>query len=70
MHVEAQQAEPELLSDAIRRVLDRHDQRLYPREDAWRQHTAAARDFQAAYERIAATMSGADRGRYIDGLEL
>jgi len=41
-----------------------------PREDASRQHTAAARDFQAAYELIAATMSGADLGRYIGGLEL
>jgi hypothetical protein len=70
MHIEAQQTDRDLLPDAIRRVLGRHDQRHVAREGAWRQHTAAERDFRAAYERITASAPSAERGRYADGLEL
>jgi hypothetical protein len=58
MHVEAQQADCELLPNTIHELLDRHDHRLIARTEAWRQHAAAARDFRAAGERM---MSGADR---------
>ena len=70
MHVEAQQTDRELLPDIIGRVLDRHDQRLASRQEAWRQHTAAARDFSAAYERMLGVLPNADRGRHLDGFEL
>jgi hypothetical protein len=58
MHVEAQQTCRALLPDTIGRLLDRHDQRLIARAEAWRQHAAADRT--------------ADRSRAIDvgGLEL
>jgi conjugative relaxase-like TrwC/TraI family protein len=73
MHLEAQQAGRELLPAAIQGVLDRHDQRLIARAEAWRQHAATARDFRAAGERM---MSAADRtadrsrARDVGGLEL
>ncbi|MGB3354409.1 MAG: hypothetical protein WBB00_16745 [Mycobacterium sp.] len=38
----AQQADHELLTDIIRRVLDRHDQRLTARAEAWAKHSVAA----------------------------
>jgi hypothetical protein len=53
-----------------RRVLDRHGQRLASRQDAWHEHAAAARDFRAAYERMAAAVPTADVGRHVDGIEL
>ncbi|MCU1701125.1 MAG: ATP-dependent exoDNAse [Mycobacterium sp.] len=58
MHLEAQQAGRELLPAAIQGVLDRHDQRLIARAEAWRQHAATARGFRAAGERM---MSAPDR---------
>jgi hypothetical protein len=58
MHAEAQNTDRELLPDTIRRLLDRQDQRLVARAEAWRQHAAAARDFRAAGEPM---MFGADR---------
>jgi hypothetical protein len=65
LHVEAQQTEGELLPDAVRELLDCHNQRLASREHAWREHAAADRDFHAAYERIASSARpSADRGRY------
>jgi conjugative relaxase-like TrwC/TraI family protein len=73
MHLEARQADRGLLPAAIQGVLDRHDQRLIARAEAWRQHAATARDFRAAGERM---MSAADRtanrSRAMDvgGLEL
>jgi hypothetical protein len=70
MHVAAQQTDRELLPNTIRRVLDRHDQRLISRAGVWRKQNAAARDFRAAYERIGAAMPSADRGRCVEGLEL
>jgi hypothetical protein len=70
MHVAAQQTDRELLPNTIRRVLDRHDQRLISRAGVWRKQNAAARDFRAAYERISAAMPSADRGRCVEGLEL
>jgi hypothetical protein len=70
MHVEAQHVDRELLPDVIRRVLDRHDQRLTARAGVWRQHAAAARGFRAAYERLLADVSGAERGRDVGGFEL
>jgi conjugative relaxase-like TrwC/TraI family protein len=57
-HLEAHRADRELLPAAIQRVLDRHDQRLTARAEAWRQHAATARDFRGAGERM---MSAADR---------
>jgi hypothetical protein len=33
-------------------------------------HAAAARDFRAAYERMAAAVPTADVGRHVDGIEL
>jgi hypothetical protein len=70
LHVEARQTGRELLPDIIRRVLDRHGQRLASRQDAWHEHAAAARDFRAAYERMAAGVPTADVGRHVDGIEL
>jgi hypothetical protein len=73
MHVEAQQTDRALLPDTIRRLLDRHDQRLIARAEAWRQHAAAARGFRAAAERMMSAADGtADRSRAVDvgGLEL
>lgn len=73
MHVQAQQTDRDLLPDIIGRVLDRHDQRLASRSDAWREHVAKARAFRAAGERMtAATAHTADRSRTIDvnGYEL
>jgi hypothetical protein len=73
MHVEARQTDREQLPDVIGRLLDRHDQRLISRADAWRQHIAQARDFRAAGERM---MSAADRtadrsrAKDVGGLEL
>jgi hypothetical protein len=73
MHLEAQQADRELLPAAIQGVLDRRDQRLIARAEAWRQHAATARDFRAAGERMtSAANRAADRSRARDagGLEL
>jgi hypothetical protein len=73
MHVEAQQTSRALLPDTIGRLLDRHDQRLIARAEAWRQHATAARDFRAAGERLmSAADRTADRSRATDvgGLEL
>ncbi|MDT5117159.1 MAG: hypothetical protein QOE30_2898, partial [Mycobacterium sp.] len=73
MHVEAQQTDRALLPDTIGRLLDRHDQRLIARAEAWRQHAATARDFRAAGERMmSAPDRTADRSRARDvgGLEL
>jgi ATP-dependent exoDNAse (exonuclease V) alpha subunit len=58
MHVQAQLTDRALLPDTIGRLLDRHDQRLIARAEAWRQHAAAARGFRAAGVRM---MSAADR---------
>jgi hypothetical protein len=64
MHVEAQQTDRALLPDTIGRLLERHDQRLIARAEAWRQHAAAARDFRAASERMtSAADQTADRSR-------
>lgn len=70
MHVEAQQTDRELLPDTVRRLLNRRDQRLIARANAWRHHNAAASNFRAGYERMTAGLHGAGRGREIDGLEL
>jgi ATP-dependent exoDNAse (exonuclease V) alpha subunit len=73
MHVEAQQTGRALLPDTIGRLLDRHDQRLIARAEAWRQHAAAARDFRATGERMMSAADRiADRSRAIDvgGLDL
>jgi hypothetical protein len=70
MHVEANRTDRERLPDLIRRVLDRSDERLTSRRDAWREHTAAARNFHAAYERMAASIPSAGCSRDIGGLEL
>jgi hypothetical protein len=70
MHLAAQQTDRELLPDIVRRILDRHDQRVLTRADAWRQHAAAAHDFRSAYERMTASAASTSRGRHVDGLEL
>jgi hypothetical protein len=73
MHVEAQRTGRALLPNTIGRLLDRHDQRLIARAEAWREHAAAARGFRAASERMmSAADRTADRSREIDvvGLEL
>ena len=73
MHVEARLTDRQLLPATIGRLLDRHDQRLIARAEAWRQHNAAARDFRAAGERmVSAADRTADRSRAMDvgGLEL
>jgi hypothetical protein len=70
MHVEAQQTDRELLPDIIRGVLERDDERLIPRGDAWRQRAATARGFRATYTRPTAAAASAGRGRDIDSLEL
>jgi hypothetical protein len=70
MHVQARQTDRELLPDILRRILDRHDQRLTSRAEAWRQHEAAATEFRAAYERMTADLPSAQRGHHIGGLEL
>jgi conjugative relaxase-like TrwC/TraI family protein len=73
MHVQARQADRDVLPDIIGRVLDRHDQRLASRSDAWCEHAAKAREFRAAGDRM---MSAADRtaDRFrtidVDGYEL
>ena len=54
--------------------LERHEERGAARAVVWREHTAQARAFKAAYERMAeATQRAArnrDRGLDVDGLEL
>ena len=70
MHVEAQQTDRELLPDIIRGVLERDDQRLISRGDAWRQHAATARGFRATFTRLTAAAASAGRGCDIDSLEL
>jgi hypothetical protein len=70
VHVQAQQTDRELLPAIIGRVLDRHEQRLRSRGIAWSQHTTSARDFRAAYERLAAAAPSTGRGRDIGGFEL
>ncbi len=73
LHTEARQTDPELLPDSINELLDRDDQRRATRGEAWRHHSAAARNFHAACERMtAAAEHTADRSRGIDfdGVEL
>jgi conjugative relaxase-like TrwC/TraI family protein len=70
MHVEARQSDREQLPEMIRRVLDRHDQRLITRERACREQASSARDFRTAYDRVAANLSTAEAGRHIGGIEL
>ena len=64
MHTEPQQTDREMLPDIVSQLLDRHDQRHAARREAWRRHSAAARDFRAAYVRLtAATDRTAERSR-------
>jgi hypothetical protein len=73
MHVEAQQADRDVLPGTVGRLLRRHDQRMIARAEAWRQHAAADRNFRAAGERMMfVTDRTADRSRAMDvgGLEL
>jgi conjugative relaxase-like TrwC/TraI family protein len=72
MHAEAERAVRHLLPDAVAAVLDQNDVRRAGRRAVWREHTAAARARQAAYERVAAAASpSAERGVDRDaGLEL
>ena len=70
MHVAARQTDREDLPATIRRILDRHEQRLISRADEWQRHAANARGFRAACERMAATTPSASRGREVDGMEL
>jgi hypothetical protein len=70
MHVEAQQADRELLPDIIGRVLEGNDQRQLSRQVAWRNQTTHAKHWRANYERTAASIPSAGRSRDIGGLEL
>ena len=70
MDVQARQTDRELLPDSITQLLDRHEQRLTARQEAWREHVSTAREFHAAYERMTADLPSAQRKRDIGGLEL
>jgi ATP-dependent exoDNAse (exonuclease V) alpha subunit len=69
MHVEAQQTDRGLLPETIRQLMEDHDERLTSRAEAWRQFAATARNFGAAYERMAAGAGAPDLCRHVDGLE-
>jgi len=73
MHNEAERTQRHLLPDEVANLLSRHDRRRAARRAVWREHTAAARAQQAAYERMTtAAEHGAEhaRDRSADGLEL
>ncbi len=75
MHAEAARVDAELLPNIVSRLLELHAERGAARATVWREHTAQARAFQAAYERMAdAAARGAERSRQrgldVDGLEL
>jgi len=75
MHAEAARTDPALLPDTVRRLLERHTEGGAARAAVWRERTAEARAFQAAYERMAdAAAQSAERSRErgldIDGLDL
>ncbi len=53
MHAETERTPRELLPDIVAQLLERHDQRRAARREAWRQHIAADRAREAAYERFA-----------------
>jgi sarcosine oxidase delta subunit len=73
MHVEAELTDRALLPDVVGRLLDRHDERLGARREAWRHQMTTARHFAAGRERVAAAVErGSEHtsGLDIDGLEL
>ncbi|BBZ15356.1 MobF family relaxase [Mycobacterium branderi] len=75
MHAEADRTERGLLPEVVANLLKRQDQRSAARTAVWREHTAAERDRQAAYQRMAGTttreQSARDQGVQLDdGLEL
>ena len=71
-HDQAERAARHLLPDKVAELLDQNDARRTARRAVWREHTAAARARQAAYERMAQAASAcAERGIDRDaGLEL
>jgi conjugative relaxase-like TrwC/TraI family protein len=52
MHVHAERADRRRLPPIVADALARNDQRRIQRQDAWRQHAAAERAREAAYQRI------------------
>lgn len=74
MHAEAERTDRDLLPAVVGALLDRHDQRRQDRRAGWREHNAAARRREAAYERLRqATQHSRQRAQDRDrdqGLEL
>ncbi|OBJ06797.1 MobF family relaxase [Mycobacterium sp. 1465703.0] len=74
MHAEAERTDRDLLPPVVGALLDRHDQRRQDRRAGWREHSAAARRREAAYERLRqATQHSRQRAQERDrgeGLEL
>ena len=72
MHAEAERTQPHMLPDAVRELLERHEQRRRVRREVWCQHSATERAWRAAYERLAVTDASHDTGIDLDagGLEL
>jgi hypothetical protein len=52
MHAEAERADRQLLPAIVGALLDRNDERGAARQATWRQHSAQARNREAAYQRF------------------
>jgi hypothetical protein len=71
MHAEAERTQAHLLPPVIADLLERNEQRRANRRQTWRQHTAAERAREAAYQRIiSAAEQSNDRSRSDHGYRL